>query len=64
MDVSNSSKGTKPFEVNTRMVCALRASCGLGHAGLENGNFDKIYQTQSEVLLSLLADLIMNNDCK
>ena len=32
---SNSSKGMTPFEVNTRMVYALRAWPGL-HVGLEN----------------------------
>ena len=54
VDDVNTSKGMKPFEVNTRMVYALR-TCGLGHKGLEKmccivnmpkpmtiTNFDKI----------------------
>ena len=69
VDDSNSSKGMKAFEVNTRMTYALRA-CGLGSTmftcimntpqSMTVVNFDNIWNKIRDSAI-FIADLSMNN---
>ena len=65
-DNKNSVRGMKPYEVNTRIVYALR-TCGLGHAGLEKScmimiimNFNAI-SNKFRDFVKFIADLSMKN---